>query len=151
METGDKTEKRPSFAAVASSGHKKEKKRKSNKAVKSASSVAKVDTQKAAMPQKTSNRDYNSQLVEYLDGWMNKDANNSAWKFNKKLQTWALLNIYSLDDYTFLKLMPYILSIEGNSKDRLLETVIETIKDETLNKDEIKVTRAKQIKKLLVS
>ncbi len=150
METGGKTEKRPSSAA-ASSGHKKEKKRKSNKAVKSASSVAKVDTQKAVMPQKTSNRDYNSQLVEYLDGWMNKDTNNSAWKFNKKLQTWALLNIYSLDDYTFLKLMPYILSIEGNSKDRLLETVIETIKDETLNKDEMKVTRAKQIKKLLVS
>jgi len=105
------------------------------------------------VPVKTSNRDYNSQLVEYLDGWKNKDngIGSLPWKFNKKLQTWALLNIHSLDDYTFLKLMPYILSIEGNSKDRLLETVIETIKDETLNKDELKVTRAKQIKKLLVS
>ncbi len=148
METNTKTEK--NTTAV---GTKKDKKRKSksHKVVKSASNnvATKADTKTAIHP-KTSNRDYNSQLIEYLDGWTNRDSGNN-WKFNKKLQTWALLNIYSLDDYTFLKLMPYILSIEGNSKDRLLETVIETIKDETLNKDDMKVTRAKQIKKLLVS
>jgi hypothetical protein len=150
METNTKSEKNNPSTAVDTKKDKK-RKSKSHKVVKSASNnvATKADTKTAIHP-KTSNRDYNSQLIEYLDGWTNRDSGNN-WKFNKKLQTWALLNIYSLDDYTFLKLMPYILSIEGNSKDRLLETVIETIKDETLNKDDMKVTRAKQIKKLLVS
>jgi hypothetical protein len=67
-------------------------------------------------------RDFQSDLVEYLSNWERKDS--IPWKFNKVLQAWALTNVFEkekINSAAFKQLCPYLKTVQGGAKTRLLE------------------------------
>ena len=86
---------------------------------------------KEAVPDLSKRRDHQSDLKNYLELWGNRD-NNSGWKFNKVLQTWALLNALdknAIDKDLFKELCPYLKSISGGAKDRFVSVIEGIIQD----------------------
>jgi hypothetical protein len=76
-------------------------------------------------------RDHHGDLKNYLELWKNRD-NNSGWKFNKVLQTWALSNALDksvIDKSLFKELCPYLKSISGGAKDRFMSVIEGVIQD----------------------
>jgi hypothetical protein len=69
----------------------------------------------------STNRSFTTQLTEYLDAWENRDS--APWKFSKVIQSWALENCFhkdKIDTDLFKRLIPYILTVQGGARDRLL-------------------------------
>ena len=60
-------------------------------------------------------------IEQYLTQWKNDKDN---WKFSKVLQSWALMNCLSsefINKNLFHDLIPYLASVMGVARDRLLE------------------------------
>lgn len=101
---------------------------------------AKVKTQKVKLPEK--NRDFPTDLEEYLRLWSLRDENGSNWKFNKILQAWALENCFNKEKVNtkLLKiLLPYISTVRGGAVDRLNQRVAQILStdiDSITNDDE---------------
>jgi hypothetical protein len=89
---------------------------------------------KAIPPPIPSTRNYIEDLEEYLSLWEEKE-NGSGWKFNKKIQTWAIENILDIDaiQKDVLKtLLMYLSGIQGSVRERLVtrcESIIEASTD----------------------
>lgn len=81
-------------------------------------------------------RRFAADLRVYLDRWENRAT--CMWKFNKTLQSWAVLhclNIDRIDNDLFDKLCPYIQTIQGGTLDRLQEAcgrVVDNDDDENI-------------------
>lgn len=81
-------------------------------------------------------RDYSGDLREYLTDWKRRDK--TQWKFSKVIQSWALLNCFSSDkvsDEIFDMLLPYISTVQGGARNRIIEVVTNIISiEDDLNK-----------------
>ena len=76
----------------------------------------------------TGPRDFIADLNEYLAQWEEKEG----WKFNKVLQSWALdscLGEEKVGAELFSRLLPYIESVRGGQRDRLLENCQKSLSD----------------------
>ena len=83
-------------------------------------------------------RDFSTDLMGYISAWNYRET-SGVWKFNKILQTWALDHCFDkkrIDANVFKALMPYLLSIKGNSVDRLLAQAEEIITKSIENDEE---------------
>jgi hypothetical protein len=87
-------------------------------------------------PQK--HRDFATDLTEYLQQWeddMRKlNSSEKKWKFNKVLQEWALqhcLQKQLVSSELFKKLTPYIATVQGKAKERLV-----TVLQEVMNRED---------------
>ena len=92
-------------------------------------------------------RDFVSDLHEYVEKWKNK----TGWKFNKVLQTYALdncLDFLRIDEPLFTALLPYIESVVGVARQRLLDSCGNVIEESDEGEDRRK-SRAKEIIDLL--
>ena len=87
-------------------------------------------------------RDFCSDLDDYVREWTDREQNGS-WKFNKNLQTYALhhcLDVQIIQSPLFNKLVPYINSVVGISRSRLLEQCQRKIEEfESLDEGERKL------------
>lgn len=75
-------------------------------------------------------RDFESDLLEYLSNWERRES--IPWKFNKVLQAWALSNVFDkekISSSTFKQLSPYLKSVQGGARTRLLEEINKVISD----------------------
>jgi hypothetical protein len=107
--------------------------------------AVKVDggVQKAAAPAKKT-RDFSADLQSYLTQWKN---DKESWKFNKVLQTWALIECLDgerISKNLFHDLIPYLCSIQGGARDRLLErceTIVSAHDEQTEATTEVKRSR----------
>jgi hypothetical protein len=107
-------------------------------------------------------RDFSNDLDIYLSKWETRHEAGANWKFNKILQAWATsnaLNKTKVGSKLFKKLLPYIATIQGGARDRLIEstkTVIldsssEILANECDDSDKaLAVKRALKIQKLFV-
>lgn len=111
------------------------------------------EAQEKALEKKKQNlkrRDFLTDLIVYLEQWKLAKYPEEGqepylnWKFNKNLQTWAILNCLDKEKIpsdTFKLLLPYLMSLQGNSRDRLVEDMQATINktnDEEVNENETK-------------
>jgi len=108
--------------------------KKDDKAVKadplvSAAAPTKDANEKREVKAKAKSRDFSSDLASYLQQWKGTQGSSptpssSGWKFNKVLQNWALaecLNGECIAKNLFHDLLPYLCSVQGGARDRLLE------------------------------
>ena len=126
---------------------------------KAAEKKAKTKQKKSAMKNvptaSTPRRDYSADLMTYLTTWA---TDRGQWKYNKKLQSFALENFENpkeIDKKVFRLLLPYIKSIVGSARDRLVlkvESIIadggeqgEQIDSATLARKEQTLKRAAQV------
>jgi hypothetical protein len=136
------------------------KARKSSKRKNSTSGNADSNAPESTPTPVASTRDFKQDLSEYLDGWSKRDY--QGWKFNKILQTWALTNCFDkskIDSTLFKRLCPYLLTVVGTARDRLVEdaqavTTSETAKENedeenNSNSDAKSIKRAIKVLKLL--
>lgn len=91
-------------------------------------------------------RDFSSDLMEYLERWeayhlsvkKGEDVTSAAqqgWKFNKVLQEWALqhcLDKTAVSSELFKRLLPYLLTVQGKAKERLIEQLAKQTGDESV-------------------
>lgn len=69
-------------------------------------------------------RDFSTDLKDYLKAWKKRDSGDSEWKFNKILQVWAIthcLNDKRIDDPLLNRLIPYLQSVQGSARDRMVQ------------------------------
>ena len=106
---------------------KKKGKKKLSKAVRKKRKKQKGEAEsgkgKSLTPSKKQKRDFSSDLQEYLEEWTEREETR-VWKFNKNLQTYALdncLDVNRIDSHLFNKLVPYVGSVVGTSRNRLLD------------------------------
>ena len=69
-------------------------------------------------------RDFESDLIIYLQEWNNRNNSNSNWKFSKVLQSWSIQNCFHNDkitENTFNSLLSYITTIQGAARQRLID------------------------------
>jgi hypothetical protein len=131
----------------------------SNTAFNSASATEPTSTPAAAATNSKS-RDFQSDLIEYLSNWERKES--IPWKFNKVLQAWALANLFEkekINSSTFKQLCPYLKTVKGGARTRLLEEAnefitkaesqIEGTEEEQGEVSEKVLKRAIKLKKLL--
>jgi hypothetical protein len=79
---------------------------------------------------KTKSREFENDLLEYLSNWERKDT--IPWKFNKVLQAWALANVFDkekISSTAFKQLCPYLKTVQGGARTRLIEEVNKVISD----------------------
>lgn len=96
-----------------------------DKAVKADSSAApaKESSVNKEVVNKSKSRDFSGDLGTYVLAWKG-DRAVTGWKFNKILQNWALaecLNGDAISKDLFHVLLPYLVSVQGGARDRLLE------------------------------
>lgn len=75
-------------------------------------------------------RNFKEDVREYIDAWANREVDPSGWKFNKVLQTWMLAHVLDeavIDKDLFKDLCPYIASVTGGARDRLVASLNEAI------------------------
>ena len=88
-------------------------------------------TKKKQTNMSNNGRDYSGDLREYLNDWKRRDK--TQWKFSKVIQSWALLNCFSNDkvsDELFEMLLPYISTVQGGARTRIIEVVTNIISTE---------------------
>jgi len=98
------------------------KAQKRNKKKKQGGQQQKVETGIAA-------RDFSTDLEAYCTQWAQA---RESWRFNKVLQTWALehcMDRARISKALFKTLLPYLASIQGGAKERLLAKVDKIIED----------------------
>ena len=74
-------------------------------------------------------RDFSTDLDEYLTRWEEREK-ISGWKFSKVLQSWAIAHLFDKKQVSkelFKKLLPYIDSIQGAAKTRLVQVARDLI------------------------
>jgi hypothetical protein len=79
---------------------------------------------------KTKSRHFENDLLEYLSNWERKET--IPWKFNKVLQAWALANVFDkekIGSNAFKQLCPYLKTVQGGARTRLVEEVNKVISD----------------------
>jgi WKF domain len=112
---------------------------------------------KPKQPQHVKTKDYGDEIKEYLSAWANQ-SNGAPWKFSKKFQTVAIdqsLDKDKLDSDSFKTLLlPYLQSVTGSARDRLVALVEKALADldGSDSKDALKSSsqkRAIKIKKTL--
>lgn len=82
-------------------------------------------------------RDFSADLEAYCTQWSQA---RESWRFNKVLQTWALehcMDRARISKALFKNLLPYLASIQGGAKERLLAKVDKIIED-GFTPDEVK-------------
>lgn len=70
---------------------------------------------------KKSTRNYSDELNDYLKQWRERD--DGGWKFNKVLQNWSIDNVFDkkvIRKELLKPLLEYMMTIQGNAKERLL-------------------------------
>ncbi|RYH18826.1 DUF2373 domain-containing protein [archaeon] len=75
-------------------------------------------------------RDFSSDLKDYLKAWKKRDISDSDWKFNKVLQVWAIahcLNDKRIDDILLKRLIPYLQSVQGGARDRMIQMLEDAV------------------------
>lgn len=80
----------------------------------------------------TNRNKHASKLMGYISSWNYREV-AGGWKFNKVLQTWALDNIFdveNIDIALFDALVPYVVTMKGASVDRLLASAEEIITED---------------------
>jgi len=90
-------------------------------------------------------RDFSLDLAEYLNTWR---INKTEWKFNKVLQAWALESCFSkdlVDKNLFHDLLPYIGTVMGFARNRLIERANELIASEVEESESMEVKRARKV------
>lgn len=100
---------------------------------------------KAPVPQKEKHRGFSGDLSEYLALWRNDKAN---WKFNKVLQAWALESCFTkdlIDKNLFHDLLPYIGTVIGGARERLIERARALIDSEVAESENTTIKRARKI------
>ena len=88
-------------------------------------------------------------LDSYLEHWA---TDRESWKFNKVLQTFALEHVWDkekIDKSLFRKLLPYLGSIQGGARDRLLQRAQEVIDGD--NQEEGILKRAIKVRSTLTA
>jgi hypothetical protein len=88
-------------------------------------------------------------LDSYLEHWA---TDHSTWKFNKVLQNYGLEHCWDkekIDKSLFRKLLPYLGSIQGGARDRLLQRAQEVIDGD--NQDEGTLKRAIKVRSTLTA
>jgi WKF domain len=109
---------------------------KTQKKAPPAPAEADDDAEAPAAPTKE-RRDFASDLKNYLSQWAHKEE-YGGWRFNKNLQVWALEHVFDdskIDADLFKLLLPYLASIQGAAKDRLLERADKAVEDATGDDD----------------
>ena len=126
-ETRDNTNNEVHGKTGESTQAKKKGKRKLSKALRKKRKKQKEETEnrlgKNASTSRGQRRDFSSDLHDYLEEWVEREE-SGTWKFNKNLQTYALdhcMDVNRIDPTLFNKLVPYINSVMGVSRNRLLD------------------------------
>lgn len=92
----------------------------------------------APPPPIAASRNFSTDLLMYLSTWASRSI--IPWKFNKVLQNWALEH-YSdsskIDGAIFELLIPYLESVQGVARDRLIQTAQATIENLTVESTQI--------------
>ena len=104
-------------------GKKTHKKKAAKKSAAAAAKADGGDESAGAVAVAARHRDFSGDLETYVTTWANDKA---SWKFNKVLQNFILDHIFSADRIgkdLFRLLLPYIASIQGGARDRLLARV----------------------------
>ena len=89
-------------------------------------------------------RDFAGDLHNYVKTWR-KDR--ETWKFSKVLQNWLLDNCFNgekIEKQLFHDCLPYIGSVMGGARTRLVESCDKYLSD-GLEEEDIRVRRAKKI------
>ena len=121
----NKRKKKKKPKSKGGSENQKEKKKKQEKP----DDGAEADAADAAPAKER--RDFATDLKNYLSQWVHKDT-YGGWRFNKNLQVWALEHVFDdtkIDGELFKALLPYLASIQGAAKDRLLERADKVIEE----------------------
>ena len=96
---------------------------------------ATLDAKTEEAPTKISGRDFSNDLLKYIEAWEIKSSKSSSvsdrsWKFNKVLQTWGVSNMLDkekLNSSLFKRFCPYVASIQGEIRNRILTNMNEVI------------------------
>eukprot|EP01031_Cornospumella_fuschlensis_P030268 gene30268-36577_t len=83
-------------------------------------------------------RDFSSDLKDYLKAWKKRESGDSQWKFNKVLQVWAIsncLNDKKIDDPLLKRLIPYLQSVQGGARDRMVQMLEEAMQGKLQEED----------------
>lgn len=115
-----------------------------NNVVAKAHAMANTKPKNASVETKK-NRDFSSDLSEYLRTWR---TNKTEWKFNKVLQVWALESCFTkdlIDKNLFHDLLPYIGTVMGFARTRLIERANEFIASEVNESESTEIKRALKI------
>lgn len=95
--------------------------------------------------------DFPSDLEKYLDLWKRRDT--GVWKFQKVIQSRAIehcLDSNAINEELFDMLLPYLQTIQGGGRLRLLDLAEQVIKKEKDNEvSEASLNRANMIKTLM--
>jgi hypothetical protein len=116
-----------------------------NDVVAKAQPAADTKPKKAVVEAKSKSRDFSLDLGEYLSTWR---TNKTEWKFNKVLQAWALESCFTkdlVDKNLFHDLLPYIGTVMGFARTRLMERADELIASEVEESENMEIKRARKI------
>jgi hypothetical protein len=106
---------------------------------------AKVKVKKAPVEPKAKVRGFSADLAAYLTAWR---TDKTTWKFNKVLQAWALESCFNkdlIDKNLFHDLLPYIGTVMGGAKERLIERAQSLIDSEVAESENTGVKRARKV------
>lgn len=123
ISNSNKASKKTAAAASAANSNKRKKKKKKSKRMKQSATAA-ASASAATAKQTKSSRDCSAELSAYLRSWSASRSGDgtAGWKFNKKLQLWALEHCFDkriIDNALFKELLPYIATVQGNAAERL--------------------------------
>jgi len=113
--------------------------------VAKAQAAADTKPKKTVLEVKSKTRDFSLDLGEYLRTWR---INKAEWKFNKVLQAWALESCFKkdlVDKNLFHDLLPYIGTVMGYARTRLMERASELIASEVEESESMEIKRARKI------
>lgn len=125
---------------------KKKSKRSKNKSKDNSENAEVVNPESVAAP----GRDFGNDLNIYLETWRLRES--QPWKFNKNLQIWAIANCLDktkIDSVLFKKLCPYLSTVLGSARERLLENIKSIIEKETVSEDSSEKSPATVIKRCI--
>lgn len=124
----------PPAQSASDAAEKKKRKRnrqdklktKAAKRARAAELAAAAGGGSASSAKRVNDRRYSDELEAYLSDWNKKiQGVTNTWKFNKRLQYWAIDNCFdakSIDAALFAALLPYYASIQGSIRSQFIET-----------------------------
>jgi hypothetical protein len=105
----------------------------------------KAKPKKAPVEPKAKVRGFSADLAAYLTLWR---TDKKSWKFNKVLQAWALESCFSkdlIDKNLFHDLLPYIGTVMGSARERVIERAQALIDSEVAESENAGVKRARKV------
>ena len=103
---------------------KKSKAKKVKREVK-VNAIAEGVSGEVAAQESLKTRNFEGDLETYLQNWEIRNEPGATWKFNKNIQAWAMsnaLNKEKIGSKLFKRLLPYLATVQGGAKTRLLES-----------------------------